>query len=330
MSQASALKQVSLGRAGIRVSCLALGMMSYGRDPGRDWALAEEAAEPIVRRAVGAGFTFFDTADMYSAGESEVVTGRLLRKLFSREDVVVATKVFYPTSAAPNGRGLSRKHILAAIDASLDRLGMDYVDLYQVHRWDPEIPIDETMEALHDVVRSGKARYLGASTMRAWQFAKAQHAAERHGWTRFVSMQNRYNLLYREEEREMIPQCLDQGVAVLPYSPLAQGFLAGTRRRNGEQQTARASEAAGREGLYGSPADVETIERVSALAAERGVPPARLALAWLFHKPGVTAPVVGATRAEHIDDAAAASELELSAEEIAQLERAYRPRSVVD
>ena len=324
------LEQVPLGRAGLYVSRLGLGMMSYGRDPERSWALDEGAAEPIVRRAAEAGFTFFDTADMYSAGESERLTGRLLRKLFRREEMVVATKVFYPTGAAPNGRGLSRKHILAAIDASLERLGMDYVDLYQIHRWDPQTPVEETMETLHDIVRAGKALYLGASTMRAWQFAKAQHVAEQHGWARFVAMQNRYNLLYREEEREMIPQCLDQGVAVLPYSPLAQGFLAGTRPRVSERQATRSRRAARRGELYSSPDDVRIIERVSALAADRGVSPARLALAWLFGKPGVTAPIVGATRPEHIDDAVAASQLELVPEEIAQLEQAYRPRALVD
>ena len=320
------IEQVRLGGSGIHISRLALGMMSYGRDPERSWALDEQAAEPIVKRAADAGFTFFDTADMYSSGESEAVTGRLLRKLFSRDEIVVATKVFYPTTPGPNGRGLSRKHILAAIDASLARLGMDYVDLYQVHRWDNETPIEETMEALHDVVRAGKTRYLGASTMHAWQFAKAQHVAERNSWTTFVSMQNRYNLLYREEEREMLPQCLDQGVAVIPYSPLAQGYLAGTRRRDARPATTRAQNAEAREQIYGTHVDFEIIDRVATVAATRDVSPAQVALAWVLHQPAVTAPIVGATRGEHVDDAVAATQLTLTTEEITQLEQPYHPR----
>jgi 1-deoxyxylulose-5-phosphate synthase len=323
------IEQVRLGGSGIHVSRLALGMMSYGRDPERSWALDEQAAEPIVKRAADAGFTFFDTADMYSAGESEAVTGRVLHKLFSREEIVVATKVFYPTTPGPNGRGLSRKHIFAAIDASLARLGMDYVDLYQVHRWDDETPIEETMEALHEVVRAGKARYLGASTMHAWQFAKAQHVAERNGWTTFVSMQNRYNLLYREEEREMLAQCLDQGVAVIPYSPLAQGYLAGTRRRDTGPATTRAQNAEAREQIYGTDVDLKIIDRVATVAATRDVSPAQVALAWLLQQPAVTAPIVGATRGEHIDDATAATQLTLTTEEITQLEQPYQPRATI-
>jgi aryl-alcohol dehydrogenase-like predicted oxidoreductase len=303
--------------------------MSFGSDPERAWALDETAAEPIIRHAVEAGFTFFDTADMYSNGASEELTGRLVRKLLPRDEAVVATKVFYPTGPGANDRGLSRKHILKSIDASLKRLGMDYVDLYQIHRWDTETPIEETMEALNDVVRSGKARYLGASTMRTWQFATAQHVAEQHGWSSFVSMQNRYNLLYREEEREMIPYCVDQGVAVLPYSPLAQGFLAGTRSR-GERRTTRAREAVAGEEIYGGPSDVEIIDRVAALAAERDTSPAQLALAWLLRKPGITAPIIGATKPEHIDDALAATQLTLTPNEIAELERSYRPRPPID
>jgi 1-deoxyxylulose-5-phosphate synthase len=323
------IEQVRLGGSGIHVSRLALGMMSYGRDPERSWALDEQAAEPIVKRAADAGFTFFDTADMYSAGESEAVTGRVLRKLFSRDEIVVATKVFYPTTPGPNGRGLSRKHIFAAIDATLARLGMDYVDLYQVHRWDDETPIEETMEALHEVVRAGKARYLGASTMHAWQFAKAQHVAERNGWTTFVSMQNRYNLLYREEEREMLAQCLDQGVAVIPYSPLAQGYLAGTRRRDTGPATTRAQNAEAREQIYGTDVDLKIIDRVATVAATRDVSPAQVALAWLLQQPAVTAPIVGATRGEHIDDATAATQLTLTTEEITQLEQPYQPRATI-
>lgn len=304
-------------------------MMSYGTDPDRTWALDERAAEPIVRKALEAGFTFFDTADMYSYGASEVLTGRLLRKLISREECVVATKAYYPTTPGPNGRGLSRKHLLAAIDASLKRLGMDYVDVYQIHRWDPDTPIEETMQALHDIVRAGKALYLGASSMRAWQFAKAQHVAAQNGWTRFVSMQGRYNLLYREEEREMIPQCIDQAVAIVPYSPLAQGFLAGARPRDGERRTTRAREAATREEIYGSSTDFEIIDRVTETAHTRRVPPAQIALAWLLQKPGITAPIIGATSIQHVDDAVAATNLRLTLDEIAALEQPYQPRELI-
>jgi aryl-alcohol dehydrogenase-like predicted oxidoreductase len=317
------MDQIRLGNSGLHVSRPGLGMMSFGEDPGRPWMLDEEAAEPIVRRAVEGGFTFFDTADMYSQGASEVATGRLLRKLLTREEAVVATKVYFPMTPGPNGRGLSRKHILSAIDASLARLEMDYVDLYQIHRWDSETPIEETMEALHDVVKAGKARYIGASSMYAWQFAKAQRVAERHGWTRFVSMQNHYNLLYREEEREMIPQCIDQGVGVIPWSPLARGFLAGTRTREGKRQTRRSETDPLQDEWYGSPEDFDVVDRVAELAGERGVAQAQVALAWLLHKPGVTAPIVGATKLGHVEDALAAAELALSPDEMARLEEPY-------
>ncbi|TML99508.1 MAG: aldo/keto reductase, partial [Actinobacteria bacterium] len=256
------MDQVRLGNTGLHVSRLGLGMMSYGNDANRPWMLDEAAAEPIVRRAVEGGFTFFDTADMYSQGASEVATGRLLRKLLTRDELVVATKVYFPMTPGPNGRGLSRKHILSAIDASLQRLELDYVDLYQIHRWDSETPIEETMEALHDVVKSGKARYIGASSMYAWQLAKAQRVAERHGWTPFVSMQNHYNLIYREEEREMLPQCIDQGVGVIPWSPLARGFLAGTRTREGERRTRRAETDPLQDEWYGRPEDFDVVDRV--------------------------------------------------------------------
>ena len=313
---------VNLGRTGLRVSRVCLGMMSFGAHESRPWALDEEAAEPIVRRSVEGGIIFFDTADVYNGGQSEVVTGRLLRKLFgTREEYVVATKVRGATMPGENGRGLSRKHVLASIDASLDRLGLDYVDLYQIHRWDNATPIEETMEALHDVVRSGKARYIGASSMFAWQFAKAQHVAP----TRFVSMQNHYNLVYREEEREMIPQCLDQSVGLLPWSPLARGLLAGNRTREGEARTKRASSDPFVESLYTPEVDFDVVDRVNELAAERGVSAAQVALAWLLHKPGVTAPIVGATRVEHLEDALAAESLSLSDEEIARLEEPYVP-----
>jgi aryl-alcohol dehydrogenase-like predicted oxidoreductase len=323
------MDQVRLGGTGLHVSRVCLGMMSYGNDSDRPWVLDEQAAEPIVRRAVEGGITFFDTANSYSGGASEVATGRLLRGLLSRDEMVVATKVYFETTPGPNGRGLSRKHILSAIDASLTRLGMDHVDLYQIHRWDPQTPIEETMEALHDVVRAGKARYLGASSMAAWQFAKAQRVAERHGWTPFVSMQNHYNLLYREEEREMIPQCRDQGVGVIPWSPLARGWLAGTRTRAGERRTTRAETDAFQDRLYGRPEDFDVIERVVEVAGERGVPPAQVALAWLLHQPGVTSPIVGATKAGHLDDALAAEQLKLSDEEVTRLEEPYRPQPVL-
>jgi 1-deoxyxylulose-5-phosphate synthase len=324
------MKQVRLGNTGLFVSRVCLGMMSfYSEKASRPWMLDEAAAEPIVRAAVEGGITFFDTADMYSQGGSEIATGRLLPKFLSRDELVIATKVRFQMTPGPTGRGLSRKHVLSAIDASLSRLGMDYVDLYQIHRWDPDTPIEETMGALNDVVRAGKARYIGASSMYAWQFAKAQRVAERRGLTEFVSMQNHYNLLYREEEREMIPQCVDQGVGVLPWSPLARGWLAGTRTREGEQRTTRAGTDAYAERLYGSPEDFDVIDRVAELATERGVPSAQVALAWLLHKRGVTAPIAGATKLEHLEDALAAEELTLSPEEIARLEEPYHPHAVL-
>ncbi|GLW20210.1 aldo/keto reductase [Microbispora triticiradicis] len=316
-----------LGTTGLKVSRLCLGMMSYG-EPSKwgGWALEEDLAEPIVRRAAEGGVTFFDTADMYSAGVSEEVTGRLLRKIFARrDDYVLATKVYFPMGEGQNDGGLSRKHIMSAVDASLTRLGTDHVDLYQIHRWDDETPIEETMEALHDVVKAGKARYIGASSMRAWQFAKAQHTAERRGWTRFVSMQNHYNLLDREEEREMIPQCLDQGVGLIPWSPLARGLLA---RAGQAADTARQTgDGARQRQLYGGPAVEEILDRVARTAADRGVSPATVALAWLLGRPGVTAPIIGATKEHHVDDALAAVDLTLTEEEIAFLQEPYQARS---
>jgi 1-deoxyxylulose-5-phosphate synthase len=328
------VKYVNLGSTGLRVSRICLGMMSYGNDSERAWVLDEDAAEPIVRAAADAGVTFYDTADTYSAGASEVATGRLLGQLFRRDEVVVATKVFNPVGSGSgkpgrdeNARGLSRKHILAGIDASLQRLGMDYVDLYQIHRWDYRTPIEETMEALHDVVRAGKARYIGASSMFAWQFAKAQHVAERNGWTPFVAMQDHYNLLYREEEREMIPQCIDMGVGVIPWSPLARGVLAGSRTRDGQQHTTRSGSDSFIDTLY-TDADFDVVDRVAEVAERRGVPSAQVALAWLLHRPGVTAPIVGATKLSHLQDAIAAEQLELTEEEIKQLEEPYVPHAV--
>jgi 1-deoxyxylulose-5-phosphate synthase len=315
------MEYVNLGATGLRVSRVCLGMMSFGEHPSREWALGEAAAEPIVAAAVEGGITFFDTADVYNGGQSEVVTGRLLPKLFGmREEYVVATKVNGRTMPGENGRGLSRKHVLASIDASLERLGLDYVDLYQIHRWDSTTPIEETMEALHDVVKAGKARYVGASSMYAWQFAKAQRVAA----TPFVSMQNHYNLIYREEEREMIPQCLDQGVGILPWSPLARGLLTST----GERQTTRAGSDPFRDSLYEPKLDRPVIDRLGEVASERGVPPAQAALSWLLHKPGVTAPIVGATKVEHVEDALAAEQLSLTDDELGRLEEPYVPHPV--
>ena len=322
------MEYVNLGATGLRVSRICLGMMSYGDNSERPWVLDEAAAEPIVRAAADGGVNFYDTADVYSAGASETATGRLLGKIFSREEVVVATKVHGPTMPGQNGRGLSRKHIMASIDASLARLDMDYVDLYQIHRWDPGTPVEETMAALHDVVKAGKARYIGASSMFAWQFAKAQHAADDHGWTRFVSMQNHYNLIYREEEREMIPQCIDQGVGVIPWSPLARGVLAGSRTREGERRTTRSNSDAFQDTLY-TAADFDVVDRAGEVAAERGVPSAQVALAWLLHRPGVTAPIVGATRLGHLEDALAAEQLDLSEDELRRLEEPYVPHPVL-
>ena len=322
------MEYVNLGSTGLRVSRVCLGMMSFGAHESRRWALPEEEAEPIVRRAVEGGITFFDTADVYNGGQSEVVTGRVLPKLLTREEMVVATKVCMQTMPGENGRGLSRKHVLASIDASLGRLGMDYVDLYQIHRWDPTTPIEETMEALHDVVKAGKARYIGASSMFAWQFAKAQASAGRRGGTRFVSMQNHYNLVYREEEREMIPQCVDQGVAVLPWSPLARGLLAGNRTREGERLTTRACSDPFGDTLYVPDVDFDVVDRVGEVAGERGVANAQVALAWLLSRPAVTAPIVGATKVGHVEDALAAEALELTPGETARLEEPYVPHPV--
>jgi 1-deoxyxylulose-5-phosphate synthase len=324
------VEYVRLGSAGLKVSQICLGMMSYGSQAERSWHLDEAAAEPIVKAAIDGGVTFFDTADTYSNGVTEEITGRLLARLFDRrEDYVLATKVYFPMGTGPNDRGLSRKHVLSAIDASLRRLGTDYVDLYQIHRWDYQTPIEETMEALHEVVRAGKARYIGASSMFAWQFAKAQNLAERHGGTRFASMQNHYNLIYREEEREMIPLCADQGVAVLPYSPLARGVLTGNRGRQGERRTTRAGDDPLSDERYNSPSDFDVVDRLTEVAAARGAPPAQVALAWLLSRPVVTAPIVGATRLGHISDALAAAQLILTDEEVRRLEEPYLPHPVL-
>jgi aryl-alcohol dehydrogenase-like predicted oxidoreductase len=297
--------------------------MGFGNGSDRPWVVDEDAADPIVKAAVEGGVTFFDTADAYSAGASEVATGKLVPKYLSRDEAVVATKVFMPVTPGENGGGLGRKHVLSGIDASLRRLNMDYVDLYQIHRWDPRTPIEETMEALNDVVRAGKARYIGASSMFAWQFAKAQHTAERNGWARFVSMQNHYNLIYREEEREMIPLCLDQGVGCIPWSPLARGVLAGTRTRAGDRNTTRSSTDPFTDYLYAQPTDFDVVDAVAGVAKARGVPSAQVALAWLLHKAGVTAPIVGSTKEQHLRDALVAEELTLGDDEVEALEKPY-------
>ena len=323
------MEYMNLGTSGLRVSRVCLGMMGFGNNSDRAWVIGEDAAEPLVKTAVEGGVTFFDTADAYSNGASEIATGRLLPKFLTRDEMVVATKVFMPTGPGENGWGLSRKHILSSIDASLSRLGMDYVDLYQIHRWDGRTPIEETMDALDSVVRAGKARYIGASSMYAWQLAKAQHAAERSGGARFVSMQNHYNLVYREEEREMLPYCLDAGVGVIPWSPLARGLLAGTRTRDGQRLTTRSGNDPFGDSLYNQPTDFDVVDRVVEVAGEREVPPAQVALAWLLAKPGVTAPIIGATKPGHVEDALAAEALTLDAKDIQRLEEPYVPHPVL-
>ena len=324
------MQYVNLGRTGMKVSRLCLGMMSYGSKKWRDWVLEEEEAKPFIKRALDGGINFFDTADVYSLGESERITGNLLKHFgVKRETVVVATKVRNPLSDDVNDIGLSRKHIMDSIDNSLKRLQMDYVDLYQIHRWDYETPIEETMEALHDVVKAGKARYIGASSMFAWQFSKAQYTAQSHGWTRFVSMQNHYNLVYREEEREMIPLCLDQGVGLIPWSPMARGFFAGDRKRGGGGETARAKNDPFADNLYFREEDFTVAERVAEVAKERGVTGSQIALAWLLDKSHITAPVIGATRMDHLEQAIAALDIALSDDEVKRLEEFYQPHPVL-
>ncbi len=335
---------VSLGRTGLKVSRIALGMMTYGTPDWRPWVLEEDASRAVVKHAVDLGINFFDSADMYSAGESEVLTGKFVREFCRREETVIATKVYYPVSLAfkggnsgaakptrvPNLAGLSRKRLFHAVDASLQRLGTDYIDLWQIHRLDAETPIEETMEALHDIVKSGKVRYIGASSMFAWQFAKAQQIAKERGWTPFVSMQNHYNLAYREEEREMIPLCRDQGVGLIPWSPLARGFLAGNRKQGdkatGETSRAKTDDIAQK--YYYGESDFAVVDALSALAAEKGVSNATLAYAWLLHK-GITAPIVGASKTWQLDQAVAGLDLAFSIDEISRLEAPYRPHPVL-
>lgn len=325
------MQYVRFGSTGMRVSRLCLGMMTYGSPKWRPWVLDEDASRPFIKRAVEAGINFFDTADMYSLGASEEVTGRLLRETgIKREDYVVATKVYNPMGPGPNQSGLSRKHIMEGIDGSLKRLKMDYVDLYQIHRFDPATPIEETIEALGDVVRAGKALYVGASSMWTWQFAEMRAAQKRLGAARFVSMQNFYNLIYREEEREMLPYCAAEGVAVIPWSPLARGFLAGTRGADGARSTTRSETDTIMDALgIGSKQDFAVKARIDKVAEKLGARPASVALAWLLSKPAVTAPIVGASKPHHLDDALAALDLKLDAKTIAFLEAPYAPKAVV-
>ncbi len=324
------MEYTKLGRTGLDVSRICLGCMSYGTPEWRDWVLDEEAAQPFFRRAVEAGINFFDTADMYSLGRSEEVTGRALREYARREEIVIATKVFFPFRAGPNQGGLSRKHIQEACEASLERLGIDCIDLYQIHRLDPSTPVEETVAALDWLVQQGKVRYVGASSMCAWEFQKCLGLAERHGWARFVSMQNHYNLIYREEEREMLPQCRAEGVGVIPWSPLARGFLAGTREKlDDTASTTRAGSDGFANFLYAQESDWDVVLANNEVARSRGVPPARTALAWLLSRPGVTAPIIGATKVSHLEDAIEAVDLRLDEEEIARLEAPYRPHPVL-
>ncbi len=322
------MQYTNLGKSGLKVSRLCLGMMTYGSKKWREWVLEEKDAKPFIKRALEAGINFFDTADVYSTGESERITGNLLKDV-KRENIVIATKVHGQMSDDPNDRGLSRKHIMDSIDNSLKRLRMDYVDLYQIHRWDASTPIEETMEALNDVVRAGKARYIGASSMFAWQFMKALHVSEMNGWTKFVSMQNHYNLVYREEEREMIPLCKDQGIGLIPWSPMARGFFAGNRKRGGGGETVRAQSDPFANDLYFRNEDFDVAEKTNEIAKAHNVTASQIALAWVLSKPHIAAPIIGSSKIEHLDQAIAALEIKLSDEEIKQLESSYQPHPVL-
>jgi aryl-alcohol dehydrogenase-like predicted oxidoreductase len=324
-----AMDYVNLGRSGVKVSRLCLGTMTYGTPAWRPWVLDEGQSRPFIKRALEGGINFFDSADMYSKGASEEVLGRAIKDFARRHEVVIATKVFYPLTDDPNARGLSRKHIFDAIDGSLRRLGMDYVDLYQIHRYDAVTPVEETLEALHDVVKAGKARYLGASSMYAWQFAEMLALQRQHGWAPFVSMQNHYNLVYREEEREMIPLCRARGIGIIPWSPLARGFLAGNRQRGRKDATARERHDEFGHGLYYSEADYEIADRVAELAKRKNALPIQIALAWIQRQPGVTAPIVGASKIEQLDQLLAASDIQLTDEEAAYLEERYQPHRIL-
>jgi aryl-alcohol dehydrogenase (NADP+) len=323
------MQYVNLGKTGLKVSRICLGCMTYGTSATRDWILNEEESRPFIQRALEAGINFFDTADMYSLGASEAILGRAIRDFVPRDEVVIATKVYFPMGDKPNQGGLSRKHIMAAIDASLRRLEMEYVDLYQIHRWDAETSIEETLEALHDVVKAGKALHIGASSMSAWQFAKALYIADQHGWTRFVSMQNHYNLVYREEEREMNPLCVAEAIGIIPWSPLARGFLAGNRTRDKSGETTRSKSDALAHKLYYANSDFDVLDRVVEVAGQHGVSPAQIALAWMLHKPYVTSPIIGASKMPHLNEAIAALDIALSPEEMNCLEAPYQPHPIL-
>ena len=323
------MEYIRLGQTGLKVSRLCMGMMTYGDPKWRPWVLPAADARPFVIRALELGINFFDTADMYSLGASEQVTGQLLRELARRDEVVIATKVFNPMGPGPNQRGLSRVHILNSIDASLKRLGLDYVDLYQIHRYDPHTPIEETLQTLHEVVQAGKARYIGASSMYAWQFARMLHVSQAHGWARFVSMQNHYNLVYREEEREMLPLCRAEGVGIIPWSPLARGFLAGNRARTEDTATMRAQTDDFAQSMYYRDNDFAVVEQLKQVAAARGVAPAQVALAWVLAQPGVTAPIIGASRIEQLNELGAALSIKLSEDECHTLQAVYQPHPVL-
>lgn len=323
------MEYANLGRSGLRVSRIALGCMTYGDPAWRPWTLDEETARAHFRRALDLGINFFDTADMYSLGRSEEVTGKLLREMAARDEVVLATKVFFPMGEGPNRGGLSRKHIFAACDASLRRLGVDFIDLYQIHRADPSTPIEETLDALDALVRAGKVRYLGASSMAAWQFANALAAADRAGVHRFVSMQNHYNLVYREEEREMIPLCLHEGIGVIPWSPLARGFLTGSRTRQNPRVTRRALSDAFADEMYFEEEDYRVLDALLEVAGQRGLAPAQIALAWILSVPGVVAPIIGSTKIDQIDAAADAVRIRLTEDEILRLEAPYRAHPIL-
>jgi aryl-alcohol dehydrogenase-like predicted oxidoreductase len=322
------MEYTNLGKSGLKVSRICLGTMSYGSPKWRAWVLDEDQSRPFFKRAVELGINFFDTADMYYLGVSEEITGRALHDFTRREEVVIATKVYYPFGEGPNQRGLSRLHILNSIDNSLRRLGVDYVDLYQIHRFDYETPLEETLDALNDVVRAGKARYIGASSMFAWQFARALYMADRHGWARFISMQNHYNLVYREEEREMIPLCVEEGIGVIPWSPLARGLLTRPFQPGEKKETIRAEMDNFIEYHYHDPSDESIVERVSVLAGRRGVTQAQIALAWLLNKSGITAPIIGATRLSHLEESVLATEIKLDEEELRFLEEPYQPHTI--
>ncbi len=324
------MEYVNLGTTGLKVSRIGLGTMTYGSPKWRDWVIDYDASKPFIEHAWELGINFFDTADMYSLGESEVVLGRAIRELgIPRDRIVVATKVFGPMGDDPNQRGLSRKHIMHAIDDSLERLGLDYVDLYQIHRFDNDTPIEETLEALTNIVESGKTLYIGASSMHAWQFSKMLYVAERNGYARFVTMQNHYNIVYREEEREMIPFCMDQGIGLIPWSPLARGFVAGNRKKDGWGESKRAKSDDFAHNMYYQDSDFAIVERIREIATQRNLPNAQIALAWLLHQPGVSAPIIGASKMHHLDDAVAAITVKLTEDELKALAELYTPHPVL-